>query len=343
MNVKKTLAIHYTLAKLRPRTEASDTAKSAILFHTTRTQLAVDILSTGKLKCTRTSLNESEERLSVSHKYYASFSRSINGDYQKSNRADGYCVIKLDGAKIGNRVKLRPVRYFTDKINQTGLLYDEMEERAYTNKPFIEIGNAILDIEFYVSSSKEPRPWLRKAIILAKTQKIPYQIMDKNRKLVALERASLKGIARPARPSVYDLKDTERANRLIGIAYIALRGTRGGESMSMSVADIEDTVASLKQVIGDRDNTSNVTRLMDAYKAKTGSDLLSKVKKQLMLLYDRRQLQHTVDSYEANKRSLEKQREMYLSENEDKYARIVDTEIDQLTARYEKAKTALVI
>ena len=104
---------------------------SSVVYHRTWLHLLLDILKSNRFMPTSSSGTPADQLINKGYEYYFSLMRSPRGDYARSSGQ--VALIELDGRKLNQRFKGGPVDYWGPKWNK-----DEMEDRVFTNKPFIE-------------------------------------------------------------------------------------------------------------------------------------------------------------------------------------------------------------
>ena len=104
---------------------------SQVVYHFTNTAALANILKTNKIMTSVAYGTSADADINKKKLYYLSLARSMTSTYTKSGR--GAAVMKLDGRKLGNTYKGAPVDYWGP-----GWSTDEMEDRIFTDKPYIE-------------------------------------------------------------------------------------------------------------------------------------------------------------------------------------------------------------
>lgn len=163
---------------------------SSVLYHGTMIRNVVGILQSDKL-LTKNSVRPDEAKFNRTDKlYYASFARSKWSWFLSHPLVDEdiYVIMTIDGRRLGSTYKGMAVDYFhvhnaIAKVSDYGGMYnkkDEMEDRVYTDKPFIQNFSKYIDtIEVYVysPSSRELKTayfdLLKKLFFLSKQKGIP--------------------------------------------------------------------------------------------------------------------------------------------------------------------------
>jgi len=104
---------------------------SQVVYHFTDIDALSNILKTNKIMTSVAYGTGADMATNKKRLYYFSMARSMRSTYAKEGR--GAAVIKLDGRKLGNNYKGSPVDYWGP-----GWSTDEMEDRIFTDKPYIE-------------------------------------------------------------------------------------------------------------------------------------------------------------------------------------------------------------
>ena len=104
---------------------------SQVVYHFTNASALANILKTNKIMTSVAYGTDADANINKKKLYYLSLARSMTSTYTKSGR--GAAVMKLDGRKLGETYKGAPVDYWG-----SGWATDEMEDRIFTDKPYIE-------------------------------------------------------------------------------------------------------------------------------------------------------------------------------------------------------------
>lgn len=149
---------------------------TSVLYHYTSGRPALKILQTGEFELTSSYGNKSEEKITPpGYPYYMSTTRSKVGDYHVRYPGSHAVMFVLDGNKIAQRYKVKPVDYWermwaSDESNQRTR---ESEDRVYSKTPTIP-ADSIKEIHQLVMGKDEHRgPVIRNMAILAKKRGIP--------------------------------------------------------------------------------------------------------------------------------------------------------------------------
>jgi hypothetical protein len=154
---------------------------SSVLYHYTSIRPALRIMQSGQFELTSSVGNKQEERIApAGYPYYMSTTRTKVGDYHARNMGSHAVMFVLDGDKISQRYKVKPVDYWermwiSDTSNQRTR---ESEDRIYSKTPTIP-ANSITEIHQLVMYKDENRgPIIRNMAILAKKNGIPIYFYD---------------------------------------------------------------------------------------------------------------------------------------------------------------------
>ena len=172
-----------------------DEGASSILYHYTSVRPALKILQTGEFELTSSYGNKSEEKITPpGYPYYMSTTRSKVGDYHSRYPGSHAVMFVLDGDKIAQKYKVKPVDYWEgmwqkDTSNQRTR---ESEDRVYSKTPTIP-ADSVLEIHQLVMAQDENRgPFVRNMAILAKKKGIPiFFYVDQNAWLLQDKRKSV--------------------------------------------------------------------------------------------------------------------------------------------------------
>ena len=156
--------------------EQLEEGATSVLYHYTSVRPALKILQTGEFELTSSYGNKSEENITPhGYPYYMSTTRSKVGDYHVRYPGSHAVMFVLDGNKIAQRYKVKPVDYWermwaSDTSNQRTR---ESEDRVYSKTPTIP-ADSIKEIHQLVKTQDENRgPVIRNMAILAKKKGIP--------------------------------------------------------------------------------------------------------------------------------------------------------------------------
>ena len=114
-----------------PMTSPLEEGISQVVYHFTSTDALANILKTNRFMTSVAYGTPADMAANKKKLYYFSLARSMRSTYAKEGR--GAAVIKLDGRKLGNNYKGSPMDYWGP-----GWSTDEMEDRIFTDKPYIE-------------------------------------------------------------------------------------------------------------------------------------------------------------------------------------------------------------
>jgi len=152
-------------------------ASSDVLYHFTKLNNLYGILKTNEFQLNSSlSISPEEYKLSNNKLYYLSTSRTPINYYIKNNFKINTAILVLDGNKLNNKYKIKPVDYFSAlSVNDKEL--SESEDRILTNDP--EIPNAksyIKEIHIYYEQTKYIIELINKIILI--TNNIPIYFYD---------------------------------------------------------------------------------------------------------------------------------------------------------------------
>ena len=159
---------------------------SSILYHYTSTRPALRILQSGNFELTSSMGNREETRMApAGYPYYLSTTRSKVGDYHARIPGSYAVMFVLDGGKIAEHYKVKPVDYWERMwaSDTSNTRTRESEDRVFSKTPAIPTAGIIKEIHQLVSG--EPGdlrgPIVRTMAILAKTQGIPIYFYNNER------------------------------------------------------------------------------------------------------------------------------------------------------------------
>ena len=176
---------------------------SSIVYHATRLYNAAQILNDAQFRLTASPGTDAERKLQRGNKqYYLSTTRSKVGDYTLHNFYKDGVVFVLNGDWFNHNYKGGPVDYWAGhrlKSNEVGLKgrYSEMEDRVFSNEPFIPL-------------PKDPKELIKAVHILYK----PDDDARRNQYMrILLTKAKLMGIPHYVYndDSAFVLQDTRKA------------------------------------------------------------------------------------------------------------------------------------
>lgn len=146
---------------------------SDILFHYTRLDLFFSMVRSGTISLSATQGYESN--FSKGYKYYLSTTRSRLGSYHKNSRRG--VLITLDGRKLQQNMKGAPADYWGgDEPN-----FDEMEDRLYTDKTFIELKKYVIKVDILATEREMNDDEYRDMLESLKWEGMPIYVYDNNR------------------------------------------------------------------------------------------------------------------------------------------------------------------
>jgi hypothetical protein len=157
---------------------------SSVLYHYTSPMPALRIMKSGEFELTSSVGSPQEAKfMPKGYPYFLSTTRSKVGDYHARTPGSHAVMFVLDGNKLSQQYKVKPVDYWEgmwqrDNANERTR---EAEDRVYSKTPAIPTAGIIKEIHQLVSDQDEFRsPVIRQMAIIAKTQGIPiYFYADK--------------------------------------------------------------------------------------------------------------------------------------------------------------------
>lgn len=161
---------------------------SPVLYHYTNTNAALDIIKSNSFKLAASSGTHSEEQLrSGDRVYYLSTTRHKMGGYHLDNNLTGV-MLNLDGKKLGERYKGKPVDYWGPDwygAGRKGYETREAEDRVYSVEPRIPNAKQYIQ-EVHVLFSEQGQKYHkekagvrnRRLLIAAKAAGIPVYIYE---------------------------------------------------------------------------------------------------------------------------------------------------------------------
>lgn len=154
---------------------------SDILYHYTSMENTIAILKDNQFKLT-VALS-SDDKLKPKQKfYYLSTTRSKVGSFHIDSAGYFGVLLKLDGRKLQQTYKGNPVDYWGPEFRKVAPSKNEMEDRVWADKPFIESATKYIDemhIYFggaYREASEYDRKKLATLVSLANQKHIPFYI-----------------------------------------------------------------------------------------------------------------------------------------------------------------------
>jgi hypothetical protein len=182
---------------------------SDILYHYTSLSAATKILQENRFALTFVSGSDDTHKPGNKY-YYLSTTRSKIGSYHISSAENYGVLLKLDGVKLRSNYIGNPVDYWGREFRKAAPSKNEMEDRIWSEKPYIEPAKKYIDeIHIYFVDVEHPvlKKQLKQLLILAKKSNIPTFIytdaesaktLDK-RKAIPVTRINLK--TEPEKPS----------------------------------------------------------------------------------------------------------------------------------------------
>jgi len=169
-----------------------------ILYHYTSIRPALKILQTGEFELTSVVGNKSEEKFApAGYPYYMSTTRSKVGDYHTNYPGSHACMFVLDGRKIAQKYKVKPIDYWEgmwqkDNSNQRTR---ESEDRVYSKTPTIP-ATCILEIHQLIAAEDQDRgAIIRNMAILAKRAGIPIYFYTSEQSWLLQDKRNSVGVA----------------------------------------------------------------------------------------------------------------------------------------------------
>lgn len=200
---------------------------SDILYHITGLTAAENILRTDRFEMKPSEGTESEQQQG-SGKYYLSTARSKTSAYIRKSAYRYSVLLELDGRKFGTRFKIKSVDYWeTNKASgqdklQIRLNSNEMEDRIFSDKPFIEKASSYITAVHVCKNDKTGVMFSLKKMCLIK--KIPIFFYENAKDLITLDtRKAIHVEVKPEQESVDE--DTRK--------YRALRQVRAFRSSGL--------------------------------------------------------------------------------------------------------------
>jgi hypothetical protein len=109
---------------------------SPILYHSTDTSRAANILKKDRFELKPSDGNSAEEAQGKGT-YYMSTARTLSSRYLMANVHPFYSLLVLDGVKLGNRLKGKPIDYWGEAFRKATDGQTESEDRIFSPGPFI--------------------------------------------------------------------------------------------------------------------------------------------------------------------------------------------------------------
>jgi hypothetical protein len=147
---------------------------SSVLYHGTDLHAALQIMKVDKFKLSMAEATSSESGISKKL-YYLSTTRSVLGSYHSIH---SNVIFKLDGDALGHNYSGNPVDYWGPDFRKINPSKNEMEDRIFTDKPYIENASKYIS-EIHIKIDDDAKsPTLRKVYMAAKLKNIPVYIYD---------------------------------------------------------------------------------------------------------------------------------------------------------------------
>jgi hypothetical protein len=232
---------------------------SDVVYHGTNMSSAYQILKTNAFRLSTT--------------------RSVLGSYHRDPSGTA-ALMQIDGRKLGNNYKAKPVDYWGPDFRKIQPDKSEMEDRVFSNKPTIDNADKyIVAVHFYVDietlNNNHPQlPVFRKAYLEAKKRGIQTYVYDNRKSFLTLNTADA------IKPSKLQLgKDAERIPSSNYIAknqldpYVELYYKENYDDLTptakkrlRSMRYSQDTIASLSADIHSNKSSKNSDRLISIFK-----------------------------------------------------------------------------
>lgn len=195
---------------------------SPVLYHLLHADTAISILHTDKIILSASAGTQAELDLHVEH-YYLSMTRHNLGRYSVTGASANNVILNLDGTRLSERYKIKPVDYWGESFRKAAHGDYEAEDRLLSEHPFIpKASKYITSIRLMVGADDGPS-WkkrdsnqnrrIRKLLLLAKKRNIPIRLyddrtaflLDDKRKALDWQTLNLKS---PEKASYYNRKRT---------------------------------------------------------------------------------------------------------------------------------------
>lgn len=164
---------------------------SSVLYHGTSVSSAYHIMKTDKFKLSMAEATSSESGISKKL-YYLSTTRSVSGSFH-SDPYGASVLFKLDGDALGHNYSGNPVDYWGAEFRKINPAKNEMEDRVFTNKPYIENAKKyISEIHIYFNMKERSNDittlQFRKLYLAAKISGINSYVYDDKRAFSTLDK-----------------------------------------------------------------------------------------------------------------------------------------------------------
>ena len=190
---------------------------SSIVYHSTRLYNAAQIMNDGRFRLTASPGTDTERRLQRGNKqYYLSTTRSKVGDYTLHNFHTDGVVFVLNGDWFNYNYKGGPVDYWAGngfKTSEVGLKgrYSEMEDRVFSDEPFIPLPKdpraliKAVHILFKPDNDTRRNQYMRILLTKVKQMGIPHYVyedeaaflLQDTRKAIPITSEFIQGLANP--------------------------------------------------------------------------------------------------------------------------------------------------
>jgi hypothetical protein len=163
---------------------------SDVVYHGTDIHSAFKILNNNEFRLSTTMGTPAETGINNKY-YYLSTTRSVLGAYHRDPHGMGV-LMQLNGKKLGNNYKAKPVDYWGPDFRKIQPDKNEMEDRVFSDSHTIDNATKYIDaVHFYVDTNvmdaKNVRlPVFRKAYMEAKKNGIPVFVYDNRKSFLTL-------------------------------------------------------------------------------------------------------------------------------------------------------------
>ena len=164
---------------------------SSVLYHGTSVYSAYLIMKTNKFKLSMAEATSAESGISKKL-YYLSTTRSVSGSFH-SDPYGASVLFKLDGDALSHNYSGNPVDYWGPEFRKINPAKNEMEDRIFTNKPYIENARKFIS-EIHIYFNLEERSndittvQFRKLYLAAKTSGINAYVYDDKKAFNTLDK-----------------------------------------------------------------------------------------------------------------------------------------------------------
>lgn len=179
---------------------------SPVVFHFTSLMSAGRIVKENRFRMSASYANDSESSTGSDKLFFLSVTRSRTGGYTARSASNQSVVMNLDGKALSNKYSGKPVQYWSRGMIQIDHKYDEMEDRIYSDTPFIENANAyITEIHVLLTQTGGLSVPGRKGLLELKKSKIPVFLYDDENSFVVQDKRK----AKPLRSFTIPKKEPE--------------------------------------------------------------------------------------------------------------------------------------